>query len=112
MLHYGPSNRVDPVLLLLLRVGDEIHGVVPRRQLESELLVENILGSLDGEAGGHWNDATRRGGARDVGILEPEELPLFQNEPPAPPCLDVLALLGEPPGAFWVRPELDAVVLV
>lgn len=71
MLHYGPSNRVDPLLLLLLGVGDEVHGVLVGGELKGAGLVEDVLGAPDGEAGAHWDDTTWRGVAGDVGVLEP-----------------------------------------
>lgn len=107
MLHDRPSDRVDPVLLLLLRVRDEVHGLGPSGELERELLVEHVLGALDGEAGGHGDDAARRGAAGDDGFLEPEEFSLFEDEPAAAPRLDVLALLGQPAGPLGGGPELD-----
>ena len=45
------------------------------------------------------------------GVLEPEELPLLQHEPAAPPHLDVLALLRELAGEVRVRLELNDVVV-
>ncbi|GMN28304.1 hypothetical protein TIFTF001_001993 [Ficus carica] len=43
----------------------------------------------------HGNDIARGGGAVDDGVLEPEELPLFRDEPAAAPGLDVVAFLGD-----------------
>lgn len=112
MLYYGPSDRVDPLLLLLLGVGDEVHGVLIGGELEGAGLVDDVLRAPDGEAGAHWDDTTWRGGASDVGVLEPEELTLLEHEPAAAPGLDVLALLCKPPGALRVRPEIHAVVVL
>lgn len=112
VLHYGPSDRVDPLLLLLVGVGEEVHGVLVGGELEGAGLVEDILSAPDGEAGAHWDDTTWRGAAGDVGVLEPEELALLEHEPAATPCLDVLALLGKPAGALRIRPELHAVVVL
>lgn len=112
MLDYGAADGVDPLLLLLVAVGDEVHGGVGGGELEGAGLVNDVLGSLDGEAGADGDDAARNGGAGDaVGILEPEQLPLLQDEPAATPGLDVVALLGEPSGSLRVRPELDPVVV-
>ena len=36
------------------------------------------------------------GGATDDEVLEPEELPLFQDKPAAAPGVDVVAKLGKP----------------
>lgn len=107
-LDNGAADGVDPLLLLLVGVGDEVHGFFAGGELEGELLVEDVLGALDGEAGGDGDDAAGAGCAGEVLVLEPEELPLLQHEPAPPPCLDVLALLGEPPRSLRVRPELDA----
>ena len=112
VLNDRSADRIDPILLLLLRIGDEIHGVAPSGELEGELAMEDVLGALDGEAIGDGDDAAGAGGAGDGGLLEPEELPLLQHEPAAAPGLDVLALLGEPAGALGRGPELDAVVVV
>lgn len=112
MLHDGPSDRVDPLLLLLLGVSKEVHGVLVGGELEGAGLVEDVLGALYSEAGADRDDATWRGGAGDVGILEPEELALLEDEPAATPGLDVLALLGEPACALRVRPELHATVVL
>lgn len=112
MLNNRSSNRVNPVFLLLLRIGDEVHGVGASGEFESELLVEDVFGALDSEAGGHWDDATWLGGAGDRGFLEPEELALLEDEPPATPGLDVLALFGQPAAPLRARPELHALVVV
>lgn len=77
MLHYGASDGVDPVLFLLLGISDEVHRLSPRTQLKSVLFIQHIFGSLDGEAGGHWNNATWLGGAGDSRFFEPKELALF-----------------------------------
>lgn len=112
MLNNRSPDRIDPILLLLLRIGDEIHRVAPSGELEGELAIEHVLGALDGEAIGDGDDAAGAGGAGDVGFLEPEEFSLLEDEPAAAPGLDVLALLGEPAGALGRGPELDAVVVV
>lgn len=111
MLNNRSTNRIDPVLLLLLRIGDEIHRLAPRRHLERKLPIKNILCALDGEAGGNRDDTAWSGRAGDGRFLEPEESSLFQDEPAAAPRLDVLTLLGEPAGAFGVGPVLNAVVV-
>ena len=108
MLDDGSADRVDPLLLLLLGVGDEVHGLGRGGELEGELAVEHVLGALDGEAGGDGDDAAGHRRAGDGGVLEPEEPPLLEHEPPPPPRLDVLALLGQPPGALRPVPELHA----
>ncbi|RZR72672.1 hypothetical protein BHM03_00015740 [Ensete ventricosum] len=105
VLDDGAADGVDPLLFLLLSIGDEVHGLGPGGDLEGEGTVEDVLGALDGEAGGDGDDAARGGGAGDVGVLEPEELPLLQHEPPAAPRLDVLPLLCQPPRPLRVRPE-------
>lgn len=46
-----------------------------------------------------------------MGVLEPEHFTLFQDEPAAPPRLDVVALLGQPPDSLRVGPELDSLVV-
>ena len=105
-------HRVNPILLLLLGVGDEVHGVGARGELEGIRLVEDVFGAFDGEVrddGDHiaWTRCTR-----DGGVLEPEELALLEDKPTMVPSLDVLALLGEPAaGPLGVRPELNAVVV-
>lgn len=112
VLHDGTTDRIDPLLLLLLGVGEEVHGVLVGGKLEGAGLVEDVFGALDSEAGAYGDDATRGGGSGDVGALEPEELALFEDKPAAAPGLDVLALLGKPAGALGVRPELDAAVVL
>lgn len=102
MLHNRPSDGVDPVLLLLLGIGDEVHGVLTGGDLESEGLVEDVLGALDGEAIGDWDDAAWGRELGHVGILEPQELTLLQHEPPAAPRLDVVPLLHQPPGTLRI----------
>ena len=102
VLNDGSADGIDPLLLLLLGVGDEVHGLAAGGELEGELAVKDVFRPLDGEAGGDGDDATGNGGAGDVGLLEPEELPLLEHEPTAPPRLDVLPLLVQPPGALRV----------
>jgi len=111
VLDDGAADRVDPILLLLLGVGDEVHGVGARGELEGVGLVEDVFGAFDGEARGDGDHAAWTRRTRDGGVLEPEELALLEDEPAAAPGLDVLALLGEPAGPLGVRPELDAVVI-
>lgn len=112
MLHQRPSDGVDPLLLLLLGIGDEVHGVVRGGgELEGAGLVEDVLGAFDGEARADGDDATWGGGGGHVGVFEPEELALLEDEPAAAPGLDVLALLRQPGGAFGVGPVLDARVV-
>ena len=94
VLDNGSSDGVDPLLLLFLGVSDEVHRVLIRRQLERTGLVEDILGSLHGQARAHWDHATWTRWPCHVRVLEPEELTLLQHEPATPPSLDVLALLG------------------
>lgn len=112
VLNNWSPDGVDPIFLLFLGIGDEVHGLSASRKLESELFIQDVLGAFDGEAGGHRNDASRPGGAVDDGFLKPEKLALLEDEPAATPGLNVLALFGEPAGAFRVRPELDAAVVV
>lgn len=113
ILNYGAADRIDPLLLLALGLGDEVHGVLTGgRELKGAGLMEDILGALDGEAGIDRDDAAWYGGAINIGILEPEEFTLFKNEPTATPVLKVFALLVEPAGALGSRPELDALVIV
>ena len=45
-------------------------------------------------------------------ILEPQELPSLEHEPPSAPGLDVIALLCEPPRSLRVRPELYSFVIL
>ncbi|CAL5353121.1 unnamed protein product [Camellia sinensis] len=111
VLNYGTPNRVDPLFLVLLRIGDEVHGEAIGGELEGEGLVEDVLGALDGEAGGDGDDAAGEGGACDGGVLEPEELALFEDEPAATPGLDVVALFGEPTGALGVGPVVYSFVV-
>lgn len=108
MLDDGAADGVDPLLLLLLGVGDEVHGLRRGGELEGELPVERVLGALDGEAGGDGDDAAGHRRARDARVLEPEEPPLLEHEPPPPPRLDVLPLLVQPPRALPAVPELHA----
>lgn len=113
MLNDGAADGVDPLLLLLIGVGDEVHGVLAGGgELESTGLVDDVLGTLDGQAGAHRDDATWDGGPGDVAVLEPEELALLEDEPAAAPGLDVVALLGQPPGSLRVRPELHPAVVL
>lgn len=112
MLDNGATDGVDPFLLLLVGVSDEVHGVAVGGKLEGELLVEDVLGTLDGEASAHRDDATRLRFVGDVGALEPEELASFENEPAASPSLDVVALLGEPASSLRGRPEIHALVVL
>ena len=58
MLHYGPSDGVDPILLLLLGIGDEVHGIGSGGEFESVLSVEDVFNALDYEASGHRDDTT------------------------------------------------------
>ena len=58
MLHYGPSDGVDPILLFLLGIGDEVHGIGSGGEFESVLSVEDVFGALDCKASGHGDDAT------------------------------------------------------
>lgn len=97
MLYDGAANGIDPLLLLLITVCDEVHGLSARRELEGEWLVEDVFGSLDSQTGANRNDTTGIRIPCDVIFFEPEELSLLQNKPPAPPCFDVLALLHQPP---------------
>jgi len=108
VLYDGAAYGVDPLLLLLLSVRDEVHGLTRGGELEGVGPVEHVLGALDGEAGGDGDDAAGHGGARDGRVLEPEEPPLLEHEPPPPPRLDVLALLGQPTHALRNTPELHA----
>ena len=108
VLDDGAPDGVDPLLLLLLGVSNEVHGLARGGELEGVGSVEHVLGALDGEAGGDRDDTAGHGGARDGRLLEPEEPPLLEHEPPPPPRLDVLALLGQPTYALRDAPELDA----
>lgn len=111
MLNDGAANRVDPVLLLLIGIGDEVHRIGARGEFEGVGFVEDVFGALDGKTGGDGDDAAWLGDARDGGVFEPEELALFEDEPAAAPGFDVLALFCEPAGAFGVGPEFNAVVV-
>ena len=64
MLHYRPSDGVDPILLFFLGIGDEVHGIGLGGEFESVLFVEDVFGALDCEASGHGDNATW---LRDVG---------------------------------------------
>ncbi|MED6192273.1 hypothetical protein PIB30_008799 [Stylosanthes scabra] len=58
MLNNGATDGVDPILLLLLRIGDEVHRVGARGKLERAGLVDEcVLRALNGEATRHGNDA-------------------------------------------------------
>lgn len=73
VLNDGAADGVDPLLLLLLGGGEEVHGGIGGGELEGAGLVDDVLGALHGEARGHGDDATWRGGGRDgEGVLEPE----------------------------------------
>ena len=109
LLHDGTADGVDPVLLLLLGVGDEVHRPVARRYLEGEFAADRVLRSLDREAGAHGDDSPGARAAIDNAILEPEELSSLQNEPPPPPRFDVLALLVQPSRPLGAVPELYVV---
>ncbi|KAJ4720031.1 hypothetical protein OWV82_007928 [Melia azedarach] len=77
VLNYGPSDRVDPVLFLLLRISDEVHRFSSRTQLKSVLFVQHIFSSLNSETRSNRDDATWLGGTSDGGLLEPEEFTLL-----------------------------------
>lgn len=66
VLDDGSADGIDPLLLLLLRVGNEVHGVLAGGELESELPVQDVLGALHGEARGDGDDAPWDRGAGDV----------------------------------------------
>jgi hypothetical protein len=108
VLDDGAADGVDPLFLLFLGVGDKVHGLGGGGELEGELAVEHVLGALDSEAGGNGDDTAGNRGPRHGGVLEPEEPALLEHEPPPPPRLDVLALLGEPPRPLRPVPELYA----
>lgn len=94
MLNNRATNRIDPLLFLLLSIRHKVHRVFPRGELEGEGFVQKVLGAPDGEASAHRDDATWSGAGGDVvGVFEPKELALFQNEPTAAPRFDVVALL-------------------
>ncbi|XP_058198324.1 putative receptor-like protein kinase At3g47110 [Rhododendron vialii] len=57
VLHYSPPDQVDPVLLVLVVIGDEVHGEPIGGDLESVGLVDDILGALDSEAVADRDDA-------------------------------------------------------
>jgi len=59
--HDRPAHRVDPVLLLLVRVGHEEHRLVGRAELEGVRPVDGVLGALDGEAAVDVDDPARGG---------------------------------------------------
>lgn len=73
MLNDGATNRIDPILLLLIRVSEEEHGGVRGGEFERRGLTEQVLGALNGEAIGHRDDAAGDGGGcSGVGwVLEP-----------------------------------------
>lgn len=113
ILNYRAADRIDPLLLFALGLGDEVHGVLTGgRELEGAGLMEDILSALDGEAGVDRDDAAWNGGASNDRVLKPEEFTLFQNEPTATPGFEVFALLVEPAGAFGAVPEFDALVIL
>jgi len=112
MLNDRASDGIDPLLLLLIAVCDEVHGLSARRKLEGKWFVEDVFGSLDSQAGTDRNNAARIRIPCDVILFEPEELSLLQNKPPAPPCFDVLTLLHQPSRTLRAVPEVDAVVIV
>jgi hypothetical protein len=101
------ADGVDPLLLLLLIVGDEVHGLSEGGELEGELAVEHVLGAIDGAAG-DGDDAVGDQGPHHGGVLEPEESALLEHEPPLPPRLGILTLLVQPPRLLHPMPELDA----
>lgn len=95
MLDDRASDGVDPLLLLFIGIGDEVHGVLAGGgQLEGTGFVYDVLGTLYGQAGTHRDHATWSGGAGHVAVLEPEKLTLLEDKPTATPGLDVVALLG------------------
>ncbi|GMN39144.1 hypothetical protein TIFTF001_008377 [Ficus carica] len=76
-----------------------------RKGLDVEFMFPHPEDPLE-SAGRHGNDTARSGGATDDGVLEPEELPLFRDEPTAAPGLDVVAFLDlvcrQRQGLRWV----------
>nr|GMD22286.1 hypothetical protein BHM03_00015740 [Ipomoea batatas] len=96
VLNDGAADGIDPILLLLLGVSDEVHGVTASGELERKGLVEDVLGALDGEALVDGDDAARDGVGSGGGgrVFEPQKLSLLENKPTTAPGLDVVALLG------------------
>lgn len=73
MLDDGAPDGVDPLLLLLLGIGDEVHGILAGGgELEGTGFVDDILSALDGQAGADRDHAAWNGAAGDVAVLEPE----------------------------------------
>lgn len=66
LLNDGAADRVDPILLLLLGIGDEVHSLSIGGELESEGFVEDVFGALDGEAIADGDDAAGLGGSVHV----------------------------------------------
>lgn len=111
-MNYRAADRIDPLLLFALRLSDEVHSVLTGGEFEGAGLMEDILGSLDGEAGIDRDNAAWNGGASNDRVLKPEEFTSFQNEPTATPGSEVFALLVEPAGALGAGPEFDALVIL
>lgn len=59
--HDRPSDGVNPVFFLLVRISDEKHRLVRRRELEGVGAVDGILCSLDGQATVDVDDAAGGG---------------------------------------------------
>ena len=105
MLNNRSTNGVNPLLFLLIRIGNKIHSLSTHGKLKGEWSIENIFSTFDGETCRDRDDASWFGGSRNDAFFEPEELPWLQNKPSPAPCLDILTLLHEPSGAFGIDPE-------
>ena len=107
MLNNRSTNGVNPLLFLLIRIGNKIHSLSTHGKLKGEWSIENIFSTFDGETCRDRDDASWFGGSRNDAFFEPEELPSLQDEPPAAPRLYVLSLLHKPSCSFWIAPEID-----
>ena len=88
--HNSFSDGVDPILLLLLGVCDEVHRITLCRELECIRFVDDIFCALHREALIDRDASSRLGRPCDRSFFEPEDLAVFQHEPSLAPRLDEL----------------------
>jgi len=63
VLDDGATNGVDPVLLLLLGIGNEVHGVGACGKFKCVRLVKDVFGAFNGKAVGDGDAAAWSRGA-------------------------------------------------